>query len=542
MSNRPNSRDNDDILKSLSCEDQSNYMSIIENGYESDGRSVSSSDFLATNFSTLGDDDDDDDNNEDGFVSVGEEVSYILINSLPLALAFLMEYLMTVISLFIIGHLCTANELASASLAVTTYNITGLSVVEGLATSLDTFCSQAYGAQKYSKVGLYFLRCSAMIMVFSVSTVIVWWFSAPWLGILVPERDLLPKVQLYLRIMSMGIPGLILFETGKRFLQAQGHFKASTYVLSIIVPINVTLVFIFTKHFGFAGAPIGIVISQWLMPLALFLYSYYIIPDTKKCWYPLTDTWFHFKRVLSDWKPLLNLAFPGLVMIEAEYLSFEILTIMSTYFGVKGIATQTVITNVGSIAYQIPFAMGCVVSTRVANYVGLNMVKNAQTTTKACYCVGLLVGIASCIVIALFNKPLAKLFTNDEEVIKLACYVLYILAINQISDSFAVFSSAVLRGQGRHRIGGMWNIIVYYFFSSPLSGWLAFGPLHLEVAGLWYGCGIGIFTLAVIFTRYVYKSDWNVIVDEFLKREAEEYEVDLESMTSSNASIGVYSR
>ncbi|AMD19215.1 HBR314Cp [Eremothecium sinecaudum] len=532
----------DPLLEDTWNKNTTTYQSIAECGYESDGRSVSSADLTSTRFRLLTATSSDEQLDDDGTTTTSDEVRFILKNSLPITLTFFMEYSMTIISLFIIGHLRCASELASASLAVMTYNITGLSVIEGLASSLDTFCSQAYGAQKYSKVGLYFLRCSAMIIVASVFLIGPWWYSSIWLGYLIPEKNLLGHVQQYLRIMTAGIPGIVLFETGKRYLQAQGHFKPSTYVLVIVVPVNILLVTLFTKWFGFVGAPVGIVISQWLMALLLLTYALYFIPQTSQCWYPFTDSWFHFKRVFSNWRPMCRLAFPGLMMIEAEYLSFEVLTIMSTYFGVKAIAAQTVIANIGSLVYQIPFAMGCVVSTRIANHIGMSLPRNAKTAVKATYYVSCLVGVGNLLLIALFNKPLARMFTKDEEVIELAHSVSYILALNQLYDAFTTFGTAILRGQGRQRLGGVWNIIAYYFFAIPLSGWLAFGPLHMELIGLWLGCGAGILLLSVVFSWYIYSSSWDNIVRDFLQREAEDLEIDIESMASASTSASVFSQ
>lgn len=518
-------------------------------GYESDGRSVSSEDTINARYRIMSPDADDiygdydEDDDEDEFnitaqTSGSKELKYILGNSALISLTFLMEYSLTIISLFVIGHVCTSSDdLASASLAVMTYNITGLAFIEGMATSLDTFCSQAFGAQKYTKVGLYMLRCSAMIFSGMIPIIVAWWFSASWLGYLIPEHDILPNIQLFLRTISFGVPGLILFETGKRFLQSQGDFEAGTYALSFTVPVNITLVVLFTKNFGYSGAPVGIALSHWFMAGCLFLYCRYWNRDTLMCWYPLFDSWFHFKRVFTNWKPMWKLAFPGLLMIEAEYLSFEVLTIMSSHFGVKAIAAQSVISNIGSLVYQTPFAMGCVVSTRVANFIGMECVENAKTTIKTSYMIAAMVGIINFLAILMANKPVSHLFTDDPDVVELASSLAPILAVNQLYDSITTFSAAILRGQGRQSIGGLLNIIAYYFIALPISGWLAFGRLHLELRGLWYGCGVGILLLAISLTICVISSNWDQVVKDFLEREANEQEIDLESMASNVSTV-----
>ncbi|SCU88489.1 LAFA_0E12992g1_1 [Lachancea sp. 'fantastica'] len=513
-------------------------------GYVSDGRSVESDEIRSSRFRIMSPDLEESEAADLSLLkdstflradttSVKYETQVILKQALPLTLTFFMEYSMAVTSLVVIGHYGTSEDLASASLAVMTFNITGLAIIEGMATSLDTFCAQAFGAQKFSKVGLYFLRCTAMITVAAIPIILFWCSSAFWLRFVIPEHQLLAQAQSFLRISSLGLPGLIFFETGKRFAQAQGFYDAGTWVLMITVPINVVLSFGLTKRFGTLGSPAAMAITDTLSALVLFMYCRYLEPSICNCWYPFTTSWHHFKRVFQHWGPMWSLAFPGLVMVESEYLSFEILTIMASHFGVEAIAAQAVVANVGSLAYQIPFSIGCVVSTRVAGYIGTENIKNAKIVVRASYAVSAGIGIFDCLVLILGGKQLARLFTRNEDVVAVAYNVMPVLAINQVYDSIATFSAAVLRSQGRQAIGGLMNVIGYYVIGIPIGAWLAFGPLDLELKGLWYGCGMGIMTLAISLSYFVFKSNWTKIYEDFLVRESEDAEADLFSVATS---------
>ena len=80
-------------------------------------------------------------------------------SSAPLIATFLLQYSLTVVSIFTIGHLGTV-ELAAVSLASMTANITCYAAFYGLATCLDTLCAQAYGSGKKKLVGLQLQRVS----------------------------------------------------------------------------------------------------------------------------------------------------------------------------------------------------------------------------------------------------------------------------------------------------------------------------------------------------------------------------------------------
>ena len=73
--------------------------------------------------------------------------------SAPLVLTFLLQFSLTGASVFAVGHLGKA-ELGAVSLASMTANITGYAIYQGLATSLDTLCAQAYGSGRKTLVGL----------------------------------------------------------------------------------------------------------------------------------------------------------------------------------------------------------------------------------------------------------------------------------------------------------------------------------------------------------------------------------------------------
>ena len=160
--------------------------------------------------------------------------------SAPLVLTFLLQYSLTVASIFTVGHL-GKNALAAVSLASMTANITGYAIYQGLATSLDTLCAQAYGSGKKTLVGLQTQRMVYFLWVMTVPIAILWVCGEFILKKIVPETDVAVLAGLYLRVVLLGAPGYAAFEAGKRYVQAQGLFSASLYVLLICAPFNALL-------------------------------------------------------------------------------------------------------------------------------------------------------------------------------------------------------------------------------------------------------------------------------------------------------------
>ncbi|KAJ6444841.1 multidrug and toxin extrusion protein [Purpureocillium lavendulum] len=204
--------------------------------------------------------------------------------------------------------------------------ITCFGLFQGLATSLDTLCAQAYGSGQKQLVGLYCQRMILLLLSSSVPIAMLWTASEPILLRLVPDAEVAHLCSLYLRVLVFAIPGYAAFETGKRFLQAQGLFHATTYILLVGAPLNASLIWllVWKLDMGFIGAPISVAITRTLLPLLLVLYVKFS---------PASDCWGGFtKRTFVNLRPMIGLAVPGMIMVEAEWLAFEIITIVSTRF------------------------------------------------------------------------------------------------------------------------------------------------------------------------------------------------------------------
>ncbi len=162
----------------------------------------------------------------------------------PLVLTFLLQYSLTVASIFTVGHLGKV-ELGAVSLASMTANITGYAVYQGLATSLDTLCAQAYGSGRKSLVGLQTQRMVYFLWSITIPIGIIWLGAERILMTIVPEKDVAILAGRYLKIVLIGAPGYATFESTKRYLQAQGIFSASLYVLLICAPLNAFMNWLF---------------------------------------------------------------------------------------------------------------------------------------------------------------------------------------------------------------------------------------------------------------------------------------------------------
>ncbi|KAI5957499.1 hypothetical protein KGF57_003193 [Candida theae] len=436
------------------------------------------------------------------------EAKILIRHALPLILTFILEHLFSIVCLIVVGKLGT-KELAAVSLATMTSTIT-FGVFEGTATALDTLCSQAYGAGNYELMGIYVQRSVAFSWVLFVPFGVLWWFSASILHFIIDDDAVVQLTSQFLRILIVGAPGYIVFENGKRFLQAQGIFEAGTGILFISAPINICfswfLVWNRNYGLGYIGAPIATALNFWFMSLMLVLYVRYI--DGKKCWCGLAE----FPELVKDWGQFAHLAVPGIVMIESEYLAYEIMTLFASYFGTKPLAAQSAVSSIASLSYMVPFAVSIAASTRIAHFIGGQNMDGAITATRVAMFGAFIVASGNCLVFLAFKNKLASIFTNDEDVIGLIESLLDpLVAVLQVFDGVACVDSGILRAQGLQKIGGVINLVAYYAFALPLALILS-KSLGYGLFGLWFGIGSGMVVISLSETCVILFSDWDQIL------------------------------
>lgn len=443
-------------------------------------------------------------------VSYRDEFRQIGKNALPLIVTFALQTSLSFVTVAFVGRL-GALELGGVSLANVTFTATS-AVFQGLATCLDTLCPQAFGAKQYQLVGLYFQRGLAISLVFACPIALLWWYSELMLGAMVDDQRLVKIAARYLRVMVTSIPGYVMFECGKKYLQAQNDFTTAQYILFVCAPLNVLLnyLFVFRFRLGFVGAPMATSLTFTLMgaSLATFIWCKTYRDGTTSCWSPLKN----WKPIFANWGTMVSLAIPGIIMIEAEFLAFESLTVLSAKFGTESLAAQSVIASIQSLTFQAPFSAGVAASNRIAYHIGKSRVRACQVASRATLIyIGFLIGTANLLFLVLGRTIIPSVFSNDEGVIKIASQVLPIIGINQVCDVLNVLSAGILRAQGRQKIGGVLNIIAYYLVGLPMAIFLGF-RCKWALQGFWVGLGCGILFLGLSELYCVWKSDWAKII------------------------------
>ena len=102
---------------------------------------------------------------------------------------------------------------------------------------------------------------------------------------------------------------------------------------------------------------------------------------------------------------------------------------------------------------------------------------------------------------------IAKLFTDDKDVIKMFGEVAPYVGLVMVFDGLQIAGAGALRGLGRQHLGMLFNFMAFYLVGVPLGALLVF-VAKIDLPGLWLGLAASDSFSAVLFTVCLCCINW----------------------------------
>ncbi|KIY01716.1 uncharacterized protein Z520_01854 [Fonsecaea multimorphosa CBS 102226] len=430
--------------------------------------------------------------------------------SVPVILAYSLQNSLQTISILIVGR-ASPQDLSTAAFSYMFAMCTGWLIGMGGSTALDTLASSTFtGSKNKHDLGILLQRAFIVLTLFYVPVAILWLCSGPVFRALGQSDQLSRDSSKFLSCLIPGGLGYIYFETMKKYLQAQEIMRPGTYVLLITSPISALLnyLFVYVAGWGIFAAPFATGIGYWLSFLGLVLYAKFVAGG--ECWGGWT------KRCLQNMGVFAKLAALGVIHVGTEWWAFEIVALAAGRLGEIPLASQSVIMTADQVMNTIPFGIGVAASARVGNMLGSRNAKGAARSANVAAWLSMFMGAVVLAILMGTKNVFAKIFNDDERVVKLTAHVLPYVALFQIADGLNGSCGGSLRGMGRQHIGAAVNIVSYYCGALPLGIWLAFHGWGLP--GLWVGQCIALYLVGIAEWAIVAFSNWEHEVDKAFAR------------------------
>ncbi|KAJ6375858.1 hypothetical protein OIU77_000761 [Salix suchowensis] len=425
-----------------------------------------------------------------------EEVKKQLWLSGPLISVSLLQYCIQMISVMFVGHLGELS-LAGASMATSFASVTGFSLLMGMASALDTFCGQSYGARQFHMLGIHMQRAMFVLSLVSIPLAIIWANTRSILIACGQQKDIAEEAGLYARFMIPSLFAYGLLQCLVKFLQTQNIvfpmmiFSGITTLFHILV----CWVLVFKTGLGNRGAALANSLSCWINVLLMVLYVKFS-SSCSKTWTGFSKEAFHDTIMIfcADFKHSL------------EMWSFESMVLLSGLLPDPELETSvlSISLNTAATVWMIPYGLSGAASTRVSNELGAQRPYLARLAVRVVIAIAVTEGIVVGIVLILIRNVWGYAYSNEIQVVKYVAVMLPVVATSNFLDGLQCVLSGVARGCGWQKIGAYINLGSYYLVGIPIAILLAF-VFHVGGKGLWLGiiCAlvVQVLSLATITVR-----------------------------------------
>ncbi len=369
----------------------------------------------------------------------GREWSSILLFSLPIMGANLLQVLYNLADSVIVGNLINSTALGAVGLTSSmVWLLTAICTSFG--SGVNIAVAQFFGAKKDDSIQESI--SAAYVIAIAVSLAIIalcFLIARPVIfGFLQAPSEMRFDSVSYFLIYSCGTIFLMLYNVTYGILRAHGDSRGALIFLLISAAINIVLdcIFISVFNMGVSGAAAASVIAQAGSAIASFLYLRHVFPDLMPK-----------KRFLYAWKKqgalLTRLSVPIMLQTGVNSLGFIILQRLINSFGSASIEGYAAMLKVEQLAHIPSQSFNIAISSFAGQNIGAEKLERARRGYKNTITIGILISISISIIVLLFDRPLLQIFNISGEALRraeehldiLMCFI-WVSTINNITCGF----------------------------------------------------------------------------------------------------------
>jgi putative MATE family efflux protein len=434
----------------------------------------------------------------------------------PIFLELFLQTIIGYIDVMMIGRIGT-NELAAIQVCNSPID-TIITIFTAFGIGCTALVTRYVGAEDNENVKRCIGQTILISFVVSVITFIIFnLFRRQVLILMGADENIIDSADTYIKYVSYSIPCLIFSTLMYGLIRGIGNTKIPMYINTIQNIIHLILnfffiygtrtIFIFNKweisipglNMGIKGAAISTLISRIWCVIGILAY-YGIIKKTK---IPKK----YLKPDKGMLKSIMNIGFPASfeqMIFKGGMLTFTRIVVS---LGNVSLAAHAVAETAEMVSYLPGLAFQIATITLAGQFLGAGKPDIAESSVKKTDMLARIfmgsVGLLFILVPGMF----VKLFTTDNEVIRLASTVLRIEGFSQIFLARFYVYGGLLRGTGNTKdvlitsFIGVWGIrlvvcaVAVYFFNAGL-------------VGAWVAMFLDLFTRAFIITAKVKKGNW----------------------------------
>ena len=203
-------------------------------------------------------------------------------------------------------------------------------------------------------------------------------FLHPFLMSLGVEEEVADYARIYGAFLFIAVSFHYQFDCYRLYLNSVGETKVLSFVCLFTSIIHIFACYILTVklNFGVMGVAISTMMTLFNNCLLVTLYSWLILD------YHVSPCPPSIRSLLQpeDLRLYLSISLPSMVMMMAEWISVELLIIMSGSISIGAVGAMSVSYAYFNLIYQIPYGIQAAITATVGNWIGEGNEKAAKLT------------------------------------------------------------------------------------------------------------------------------------------------------------------
>lgn len=309
------------------------------------------------------------------------------------------------------------------------------------------------------------------------------------------------EAELYIWTRAFGVSAFVVQVTLRSFLQAHGVTRPLIWGVVIGNVVNLVcdwaLVFgvpqLGLPAMGVVGAAVATILVQIVTVIVYALAARQVLAGLP-----------HVPRPPSAMRKIFRLGLPIGLQIGAEVGAFAMVAVVAAGISELSVAAHQVAINLASCSFSIAVGIGAAAAVRVGHAVGAGDHALARHRGRISLQLGAVAMAIGALAFLVIPAQLARLFTDDPDVVEAAVPMLRVAAVFQLSDGAQAILSGALRGAGDTRIPFLANVFGYYVVGVAVALVVTSG-LDQGAVGLWWGLSAGLTATALgLYARFAW--------------------------------------
>lgn len=307
----------------------------------------------------------------------------VLVLALPLIISTLSWTLMQFTDrLFLLWY---SEDAVAAALPAIAVSFTVICFPLGIASYVNTFVAQYYGAGRPERIGVAVWQ-GVFVSLLAVPPVLATIPLAPWAFAAAGHPPSIAALEVdYYQAVTWGIGGMVMSAALSSFFTGRGDVRTVMLVDTFAAALNVVLdyAWIFGKwgfpEWGISGAAWATVVAMWCRPLIYMLL--WLRPRFRTMYGTIAGC--RFDRELFG--RLLWFGTPNGLQLFVEMGGFTLYLLLIGQLGTKELAATSLAFNVNSLAFMPVYGIGLATATLVGQRLGDNRPDLAARATWSAF-------------------------------------------------------------------------------------------------------------------------------------------------------------